>query len=270
MSSLSKDLAAAKTASDSEMWALLVKNRLEKLFLEARDHENRYGLHASAILASDNDFCYREQVLSLFYKMNQGENLPIKLLKIFAQGNAMHEKWYTLFRQAKIDVAIERSLFLEQYDLSFTIDALLNIFKEEIICDVKSQNTFAFKKQRGHPSGEKQVNFYLWALTVYTGIPHRRGFVLVDSKDDQEIKVVPVTYSKEKVAPYVQRLKDIQVMKREFIEEHIVPPRKCKNCDVKRAAQCNMRDACFNIGMGRVKLDAGSKQERTQGLLQKG
>ena len=217
MSNMSKDLAAAKTASDSEMWALLVKNRLEKLFLEARDHENRYGLHASAILASDNDFCYREQVLSLFYKMNQGENLPIKLLKIFAQGN-----------------------------------------------------TFAFKKQRGHPSGEKQVNFYLWALTVYTGIPHRRGFVLVDSKDDQEIKVVPVTYSKEKVAPYVQRLKDIQVMKREFIEEHIVPPRKCKNCDVKRAAQCNMRDACFNIGMGRVKLDAGSKQERTQGLLQKG
>lgn len=262
MSSMNKDLAAAKTVDNNGMWALLVKNRLEKLFIEDRDHENRYGLHASAILASDADFCYREQVLSLFFKMNQGENLPIKLLKIFAQGNAMHEKWYTLFRRAKIDVAIERSLMLEQYDLSFTIDAIINVLSEEIVCDVKSQSTFAFKKQKGHPSGEKQVNFYLWALSIKTGIPHRRGFVLVDSKDDQEIKVIPVIYNKEKVAPYVQRLKDIQEMKREFLEENIMPPRKCKNCDVKRAAHCNMRDACFNIGMGRVKLGGIQKNKR--------
>lgn len=256
MSSMGKDLAKAQHGSNADMWALLVKNRLEKLFLDARETEHRYGLHASAILASDNEFCYREQVLSLFYEMNQGEQLPIKLLKIFAQGNAMHEKWYALFRQAGIDVAIERTLFMEEYDLSFTIDALLNLFNEEVVCDVKSQNSFAFKKQHGHPSGEKQVNFYLWALSKYTGVPHRKGFVLVDSKDDQEIKVVPVEYSKEKVAPYVYRLKEIQEMKQQFLEEHKMPKRKCKNCDCKRAAQCNMRDACWNIGKGRVKLNA--------------
>lgn len=255
MSNMKKDLLQQTSEDQNAIWATMVKNRLERLFLESREHENRYGLHASAILASDNDFCYREQVLSLFYKMNQGEQLPIKQLKIFAQGNAMHEKWYNLFRQAGIDVAIERSLFLPQYDLSFTIDALLNIFNEEIICDVKSQNTFAFRKQKGHPSGEKQVNFYLWALTKYTGIPHKKGFVLVDSKDDQEIKVVPVKYSKKAVEPYVDRLKEIQVFKKEFITNHKMPKRKCANCDTKRASTCNMRDACFNIGLGRRKLD---------------
>lgn len=255
MSNMKKDLTEQASGDQNAIWAIMVKNRLERLFLESREHENRYGLHASAILASDNDFCYREQVLSLFYKMNQGEQLPIKQLKIFAQGNAMHEKWYNLFRQAGIDVAIERSLFLPQYDLSFTIDALLNIFNEEIICDVKSQNTFAFRKQKGHPSGEKQVNFYLWALTKYTGIPHRKGFVLVDSKDDQEIKVVPVNYNKKAVEPYVDRLKEIQVFKNEFITNHKMPNRKCANCDTKRASTCNMRDACFNIGLGRRKLD---------------
>ena len=255
MSNMKKDLLQQTSEDQNAIWATMVKNRLERLFLESREHENRYGLHASAILASDNDFCYREQVLSLFYKMNQGEQLPIKQLKIFAQGNAMHEKWYNLFRQAGIDVAIERSLFLTQYDLSFTIDALLNIFNEEIICDVKSQNTFAFRKQKGHPSGEKQVNFYLWALSKYTGIPHKKGFVLVDSKDDQEIKVVPVKYSKKAVEPYVDRLKEIQIMKQTFIKTHEMPKRKCANCDTKRASTCNMRDACFNIGMGRRKLD---------------
>lgn len=256
---LKKDLLELSSASKDEVWAMLVKNKLEHLFLEDRAHENRYGLHASAILASDNEFCFREQVLSLFYEMNQGEQLPIKALKVFAQGNAMHEKWYKLFKRAGIDVAIERSLFLKKYDLSFTIDALLNLFNEEIICDVKSQNSFAFKKSKGHPSGEKQVNFYLWALSKYTGVPHRKGFVLVDSKDDQEIRIVPVKYNKEKVVPYVERLKAIQDMKKEFMESKELPKRKCANCDTKRASQCNMRDACFNIGKGRIKLSVEKK-----------
>lgn len=255
--SLKKDLLKSQNASKTDMWAMMVKNRLEKLFLEDRDHEDRYGLHASAIIASDNEFCYREQVLSLFFKMNQGEQLPISTLKIFAQGNAMHEKWYKLFRQQGIDIAIERTLFLKEYDLSFTIDALLNLFGEEVICDVKSVNTFIFNKQQGHPSGEKQINFYCWALTKYTGIPHRKGFVLMDSKNDQQIKVVPVTYSKEKARPFVERLKDVQEMKKQYIEEGILPNRKkeCINPKCKRADKCNMKDACWKIGKGRVPLE---------------
>lgn len=262
MSSLEKDMLAAKSGNKLDMWAVLVKGRLERLFTESRDSENRYGLHASAILASDNDFCYREQVLSLFYRMNQGQQLPVNLLKIFAQGNATHEKWYKLFKQQNIDVAIERRLFLKEYDLSFTIDALLNIFNEEIICDIKSQNSYIFKKSKGHPSGEKQVNFYLWALSKYTGVAHKKGFVLVDNKNDQEIKVVPVAYDKEKVRPYVMRLKEIQRLKKIFLEEHKAPPRKFEDKSCKKCSQCNMRDACWNIGIGRIKL---TKEEIANG-----
>lgn len=260
--SLKGDLAKLKDGSKSAIDAMMVKNNLEKLFITDRDFENRYGLHASAILASDNEFCYREQVLSLFYQMNQGENLPISLLKIFAQGNATHEKWYKLFRRAGIDVAIERTLFLPEYDLSFTIDALLDFgkpfgkasVKNEIICDVKTVNTFQFKKSNSHPSGEKQINFYCWALSKYTGIPHRKGFVLMDDKNDQEIKPIMVYYSKEKVLPFVDRLKEIQTMKQEFLTQRMAPPRKCKDPNCKRALKCNMRSACFNIGFGRKLL----------------
>lgn len=257
MSKLTDDI---KLASNEGMEAVMIKNRLEKLFIEDRKDSDRYGLHASAIIASDDQFCYRAQLLSLFYRQNQGQQLPVKQLKIFAQGNAMHEKWYKLFRKAGIDVAIERTLWLPQYDLSFTIDALLNMFGEEIICDVKSQSSFAFKKTTRHPSGEKQINFYCWALSKYTGIPHKKGFVLVDSKDDQEIRVVPVHYDKEKVKPYVYRLKQIQEMKEVFIKEHEAPPRKCKKADCKMASTCFMRDACWNIGQGRRKLSEEERQ----------
>lgn len=247
-------------AKEGNFEAVMIKNRLEKLFLEDRQDQDRYGLHASAIIASDEEFCYRAQLLSLFFKQNQGEQLPVKQLKIFAQGNAMHEKWYRLFKKSGIDVAIERTLWLPEYDLSFTIDAVVNILNEEYICDVKSQATFAFRKQKGHPSGEKQINFYLWALSKYTGKKYRKGFVLVDSKDDQEIKVVPVKYDKEKNRPYIERLEDIQEMKRQFIEEHKAPKRKCKTCDCKQAEKCFMRDACWNIGKGRIKLTKAERQ----------
>ena len=257
MSSMTKDLIKA---SNGDMEAVMIKNRLEKLFIEDRNDQDRYGLHASAIIASDEEFCYRAQLLSLFFHQNQGQQLPVKQLKIFAQGNAMHEKWYKLFRKAGMDIAIERTLWLPQYDLSFTIDALIKMFNEEYICDVKSQATFAFKKQKGHPSGEKQINFYMWALEQYTGVPHHKGFVLVDSKDDQEIKAVPVHYDPEKNIQYIERLKDIQEMKKTFINEHEAPPRKCKTCDCKQAEKCFMRDACWNIGKGRIRLTKAERQ----------
>ena len=250
---------AMKSQTNTEFEAAMIKQKMEKLFLQDREGENRYGLHASAIIAGEGEFCYRAQLLSLFFRQNQGEQLPIKSLKIFAQGNAMHEKWYRLFQKAGIDVAIERTLFIPEYDLSFTIDALLDLNGKEYICDIKSQNSFAFKKAKGHPSGEKQINFYMWALSKYTGKKYTKGFVLVDSKDDSEIRIVPVHYDKEKNVEYIQRLKDVQEMKKEFLEDRTVPKRKCKSCDCKHAMSCSMRDACWNIGIGRIPL---TKEER--------
>lgn len=271
--SIVNDIKNTKTGNES-MEQVILRSKLERLFYEDRKTEQRYGLHASAVLGCLKDgFCYREQILSLFFKMNQGEQLPIKQLKVFAQGNAMHEKWYQLFRKAGIDVAIERTLFIPEFDLSFTIDALLDFNKpfedrepDEYVCDVKSQSTFAFRKTRTHPSGEAQVNFYLWALTYYernrSKKKYRKGFVLVDSKDDQEIRPIPVQYNKEKVAPVVDCLKEIQELKKDFIENHNAPNRICKNCDTKRASVCSMRDACWNIGMGRIKLPKELRKQR--------
>lgn len=269
-----KDAMKAKENGQEATEQMILKNKLERLFYVDREKEFRYGLHASAVLGCLKDsFCYREQVLSLFFQMNQGEQLPVKQLKIFAQGNAMHEKWYSLFRKAGIDVAIERTLFIPEFDLSFTIDALIDFNKpyadrksNELICDVKSQSTFAFRKTTRHPSGEDQVNFYLWALTHYeknrSGKKYRKGFVLVDSKDDQEIRPIPVYYDKERVRPVIDCLKEIQVMKKEFIDDGELPNRICKKCDCKRASTCSMRGACWNIGMGRKKIPKKLIEER--------
>ena len=46
----------------------------------------RYGLHASAMIVSDNKFCVRQQVLSLLYKQRQGEQTQVGLMRIFEEG----------------------------------------------------------------------------------------------------------------------------------------------------------------------------------------
>lgn len=252
-----------KEESKNGTEAMLIKNRLDKLFYEDRKTSDRYGLHASSIIASEDKFCYRQQVLSLFFEQNQGEQLPVKLLKIFAQGNAMHEKWYNLFRNAGIDVAIERTLFIEKYDLNFTIDAVLNILGEEYICDVKSMstNTFTRMQKPAHPSGEKQILFYEWALSYYTKKPYKKGFVLIDDKNSQETAIVPVHYDKEKVMPFILRLREIQRLKKIYLNEKVLPECTCESCDCDKAQKCYMRDACWEIGKGRIKLDAARRKK---------
>jgi CRISPR/Cas system-associated exonuclease Cas4 (RecB family) len=251
MSDIKKKLKAMQQGNKQGMKAMMIQTKLMKLFhLDREGREERYGLHASNILASENEFCLREMVLSLFYKQNNGRELPTASLAIFKNGESVHEKWQKMFVKMGIACTIEKTRFVEKFDLSFTPDATINILGEEDVpVEIKSMNTFQFKKANSHPSGEKQLNFYLWLLKK------EWGFVLCEDKNDQQIKVFPVYFDKEKVRPYYQRLKLIQEAKQEFLEEGTLPKRKCKSCEVKRASECNMRDACYKIGMGRVKLN---------------
>lgn len=246
--------------------AMVIEQSLNKLFYLKPDikqeinfltikrgngDEERYGLHASAILTSDNEFCHREQVLSLFYKQAQGENISVNLKRIFAEGDAIHEKWQRLFIRGKLGgpKAMDCSRFNKRYDLSFTPDiAPASIGGKDYVVEIKSMNTFQFQKATSHPSGEKQLKFYMWL----TGI--KRGFVLVEDKNTQNFKVLLVKYDPADIEPYIARLERIQELKERFVEDKKPPKRTCKKAEDKRAAGCNMRDACFNIGMGRVRL----------------
>lgn len=235
----------------------MLRQSIDKLFVESEDkREERYGLHASSIIASDSEFCLREQVLSLFFKMNQGKELPTSLRKIFHHGNTIHEEVYDVFKKAGVMIDSEVTRFLPEYDLTFTIDANVNLLNKEWICDVKSMNSYAFDKATSHPSGEKQVMFYMWLYKK------KNGFVLAYNKNTSDIKCFIVDYKKEKIKPYVMRLKEIQKAKATFLEEGKMPKRKCADCETKRASTCNMKDACWNIGIGRVKLNGKEKTKK--------
>jgi hypothetical protein len=225
---------------------------LKQLFTRGTENKERVGLHASAMIVSDNEFCVRQQVLSLVYKMDQGDNVPQNLKQIFAEGDAIHQKWQRLFIRGGLATPedLDFTCFNKHWNLSYTPDAIITIGDTKYVVEIKSVNTYQFAAMEDHPSGSKQLKFYEFLKEI------NNGFVLAEDKNTQNFKIFLHKRNLEAVAPFVERLDAVNYYLGRFKDENRMVKRKpdCTSYLCKRALKCPMRDACFNRGKGRVKL----------------
>lgn len=226
---------------------------VKQVMTRGLESQERVGLHASAMIVSDNKFCVRQQVLSLLYKQLQGEQIQVSLMRIFEEGNAIHEKWQRLFIRAGYGKAVDmdRSRFNKYYELSYTPDGIVNIpefYDGNMVLEIKSMNTFSFKHATSHPSGQKQMQFYMWL----TGI--KKGFVLAEDKNTQDFKIFIEDFNPEVVAPFIDRLEQVKFYKKKALKEHKMVKRheKCSCYNCKMAMTCAMKDVCW--GKSRERL----------------
>lgn len=237
---------------------------LKSVMTRGAETQERKGLHASAVIVSDDKFCYRQQLLSLYYKQLQGEQTPVGLKRIFSEGDAIHEKWQRLFIRGGLCKPLEcdYSRFADEYDLSYTPDIIChlpcnmkltgvhddNIPKDDYIVEIKSVNTFTFKKQKYHASGRKQCQLYMYLTGIHKGI------VLCDDKNTQEFKVYKYEYNPSEIAPYIRRLEQIQEYKERLINKHKMVARhsKCIGYNCKMAQGCPMREVCYKKSKERI------------------
>ena len=195
---------------------------VKQVMTRGLESQERIGLHASAIIdKGDDSFCIRQQVLSLLYKQLQGEQLPVDLMRIFEEGNAIHEKWQRLFIRAGYAKAktCDRTRMDEEYMLSYTPDIVVRIpefYKGAMVVEIKSVNSYTFQKQYEHVSGHKQLQLYMYLLQKAKGnlndpndLDYKKGFTLLDSKNDQKFRPIVYDYEPETVAPFIDRLDDI-------------------------------------------------------------
>lgn len=227
----------------------------------------RKGLHASSMIVSENQYCARQQVLSLMYKQLQGEQLPVNLMRIFAEGNAIHEKWQRMFIRAGYAKAktLDRTRFNDEYMISYTPDIVCRIpefFDGAMIGEIKSVNPFSFKKMTSHPSAKKQLQFYMFLCIEeakkkgkWNGKDYTKGFVLCDDKGAQNFKVFVYDYDPTSIDTFTERCENNKYYYEMLIKENRMVPRK-EECTSYTSCvdKCPMKDACFNKGMGRVKL----------------
>lgn len=216
-----------------------LEDKMNSLFdFDRENREDRTGMHGSGIIASDDAFCYREQVLSFYFKQFE-KQIPPSLKRIFLEGWSIHEKWQMLFKKSGIAYGIEQRGYSESWQLLFTPDAIVKINGKKYIVEIKSVNTYQFKNMKSHPSAEKQLQLYMH----FCGIP--RGFVLCEDKNIQEIKCFYYEYDPQKAAPFVDRMLKVIKYKERYEKTGKLPKRKCNNENCKRAQSCNYYDACF-------------------------
>lgn len=231
------------------------------------ESQERVGLHASSMLVYASDFCLRCQVLSLLYKQLQGAQTPVNLMRIFEEGNAIHEKWQRLFIRAGYGKAVDMDLtrFYDDYKLSFTPDIVCKIpefYDGKMVGEIKSVNTFQFKKMPRHPSAWKQAQFYSYLLIeqekangAYNGKDYKKAFVLNEDKNTQEFKVEVYDTDPATIAEYLERAEAIMYYyNRVLNEKKMVARPQGFNINHKQCEKCAMKDACYNVGMGRIKI----------------
>ena len=232
---------------------------VKQVMTRGLESTERVGLHASAIIVSDKKWCLRQQVLSLMYKQLQGEQVNVGLRRVFEEGNAIHEKWQRLFIRADYSSVddLDITKFNKQWRVSYTpdIECLIpQYFDGKMIGELKSVNTFQFKKMNKHPSASKQLQWYM-ALSIarekragtWNGIDYTKGFVLNEDKNTQEFKLEVYEYEPDRVEPFIQRCEDIKAgYKRVHSAGKMVArPEDAKSSDCKRCHDCPMQIACW-------------------------
>lgn len=208
-----------------------------------QETQERKGLHASAIITPEKKFCYRAQILSLLYRQKQGENVPIGLKRIFEEGNAIHEKWQRLFIRGGYAEPedCDRTRFNEQFELSYTPDIVATIEGERYVVEVKSVNTYQFKKMEHHSSGRIQLQLYMYLLGI------EKGFTLCEDKNTQDFKVRLYKPEFERIQPYIHRLEEIQRGKEKVLNMGRIQRRRegCTSPGCELAVACSMCDVCW-------------------------
>jgi hypothetical protein len=241
---------------------------IKQVMTRGLESQERVGLHASSIIVGDKSWCTRAQVLSLLYKQVQKENTNVGLLRIFEEGNAIHEKWQRLFIRSEYGKAktMDKTRYNEKYQVSYTPDIVCRIpqfYNGVMVGEIKSVNTYQFKSMTEHLSAKKQLQLYMFLCIEeakrkgkWNNKDYTKGFVLCEDKNTQDFKIFTYDYDKDFVAPYINRLEEVQFYKDEFVNNKKLVPRckECTDCKCKKALDCSMVNACYNVGFGRIKL----------------
>ena len=229
---------------------------IQMVMTRGAETQERIGLHASNMLVSDDKFCLRSQVLSLIYKQLQGEQINAGLKRIFEEGNAVHEKWQRLFIRAGWSCAedLDYTRYSDEYMMSYTPDIICKIrefYDGLMVGEIKSVNTFQFTKMQRHPSAWKQCQWYMHLTKI------KKGFVLSEDKNTQDFKVELYDYDYDLVRPFAERAKAIVESYHRVFDLHKMPkrPDDAKQPMCKRCKSCVMRDACWNINSGRIRIE---------------
>lgn len=239
--------------------AALLKLEVEEMFnaWEASKPLRTGAPHASAILASESDFCLRRLVLLAVFP-DQAQHPGVKPWDAFQNarflhGWHIHEKYQALFLKFGRVVYFNNDLDKPELDYThfdedrfvfFSPDAILEYASHQIVVEIKGykQETFEKLDEQGDPpkAAWDQCNVYCHILGL------KYGLILVENKNTQEMKTWVIKHNAEQARPYTDRLYDVKGAVTVARNTGNLPARKCGTPGDRQAAKCSVCKLCFS------------------------
>ena len=227
--------------SKHDLTADLLTVYLQHLLVRwGREQPLRTGLHASAVLVPEQDWCVRRQVLSA----SLADPLPVGTTwhtnALFLHGWTLHEKWQQLFTRFAHVVEIESAHYDEMHHLHFTPDAVIAFAGERYIVEIKGYHAEHYLSLHAPPKAAvQQANLYMHLLGI------SRAIVLVENKNTQEFKLWVIHYDPDVAKPFLERIAAVKAATARAAAGHSLPARVCASRQDALAMRCPVRDVCF-------------------------
>jgi hypothetical protein len=235
----------------------------------------RTGLHASAVLVSDAEWCVREHVLHEIYPDRAiAEALHTwdwKRSAIFENGWRLHQRWQDVFKKfAKVvyehvvdeegyaitEWELDRTHFDVTRNIYFSPDAIIEFAGQRYLVEIKGIKQEAYQELTDDlmhatlvnetvAKARVQANLYMHLLGL------KKAVLLIENKNDQSFKVWVIEYDRELSVKYIQRIYYVKgnALNTRTFGLNKLAPRICHSRGDQRAKVCPMRDVCFSKEM---------------------
>lgn len=216
----------------------MLKNLIDNFFIvDERDKKPQ-----EKIYITDVSKCPRQVFFS--FKGFPKSKLDPRMSRIFAKGNKFHNDLFSLIYQIPSIKVIATELHIpEQPYITGRADALVSVDNEYYIMDIKSMNSFIFKKmENAQPENIQQVQLYLHFFNI------EKGILFYIDKDRQEIKEFIIQYDVLMVHFLLQGFKKLKDM----IDMGEVPPQLWDYPKGWQCAYCRYQEKCVEVGQNKT------------------
>lgn len=201
---------------------------------------------------SESNKCAR--ALFFEYKGYPREEIGKSTFRKFVVGNLIHRNiMRELLSLSSDDLhVISSEINIPPNDLiTGRADVIVSLNNELHVVDIKSINDYAFKllKDGSREPDEgyvKQLNLYMHFFGI------KKGFLLFDNKNTQELLEVPVPYNEALALECIERFKRIK----EMIDKNIMPKKPQFSEDDKwKCDYCAYKNECEKIEAGKTRTE---------------
>jgi len=164
-----------------------------------RDERPKRCFHPSS-LHKPADELYR-----LYLEGDNGEVFEPRILRIFDNGHAVHRRLQEYLSRAGVLIEAETPVRNEEYEIVGHADGIVEVKGKRGVLEIKSMNASTFHSTyEPKPEHLVQVNVYMFCLSL------RRGVLLYECKDDQNLKEFYVMQDRAILDPILDKIRSVQ------------------------------------------------------------